>query len=148
MPFPTRQLGTNGPQVPAIGFGLMGLSAFYGRADTDEERFKFLDHLHAQGEFFWDTSDAYGDSEELVGKWFHRNPEKRRDVILATKFGNLGNGKARTDPEFVHQACDASLKRLQTDYIDVQYVHRVDSNTPIEHTIGAMVELKRYAEQA
>ena len=145
MTLPTRQLGANGPHVTAIGFGMMGLSAFYGKADPDEERFKFLDYLYEKGELFWDTADVYGDSEELLGKWFQRNPEKRKNIVLATKFGNMGNGNARTDPEYVRQACEASLKRLQTSYIDVYYVHRVDYKTPIELTIGAMAELEKYA---
>lgn len=66
---PTRQLGKDGPQVTALGFGAMGLSAFYGPTAPDEERLKFLDHVYAQGETFWDSSDIYGDSEELIGKY-------------------------------------------------------------------------------
>jgi aryl-alcohol dehydrogenase-like predicted oxidoreductase len=65
---PTRQLGKDGPQVTALGFGLMGLSAFYGATESDEERLKFLDHIYASGQRFWDTADMYGDSEDLVGK--------------------------------------------------------------------------------
>lgn len=68
-PIPTRQLGKDGPQVPALGFGLMGLSAFYGATSPDEERLRFLDHVHASGETFWDTADVYMDSEDLIGKY-------------------------------------------------------------------------------
>lgn len=70
---PTRQLGKDGPQVTALGFGAMGLSAFYGPTAPDEERLKFLDYVYAQGERFWDSSDIYGDSEELIGKWVSRD---------------------------------------------------------------------------
>ncbi|KAH8819288.1 NADP-dependent oxidoreductase domain-containing protein [Xylogone sp. PMI_703] len=139
---PTRALGKYGPQVTAIGIGLMGLSAFYGATESDDERFKFLDYIYEAGERFWDTSDAYGDSEQLLGKWFERNPEKRSQIVLATKFGNLGSGLARNDRDFVHQSCENSLQRLKTNYIDLYYVHRVDFQTPIEETIKAMVELK------
>ncbi|RFU33741.1 hypothetical protein B7463_g2591, partial [Scytalidium lignicola] len=143
MSFPTRKLGSNGPEVTAIGFGLMGLSAFYGATESDEERFKVLDHLYNTGERFWDSANVYGDSEDLIGKWFNRNPEKRKDIFLATKFGNLGGGLAKTDPGFVKESCAKSLQRLQTDYIDLYYVHRVNPSTPIELTIQAMVELKK-----
>jgi Aldo/keto reductase family len=68
-PLPTRQLGKDGPQVTALGFGLMGLSAFYGATESDEERLKFLDYIYASGQRFWDTADMYGDSEDLVGKY-------------------------------------------------------------------------------
>lgn len=143
MPFPTRQLGKNGPQVTAIGFGMMGLSSYYGATESDEERLKVLDHLYNTGERFWDSANSYGDSEDLIGKWFQRNPDKRKDIVLATKFGNLGGGNARTDPEYVKQSCAKSLERLHTSYIDVYYVHRVDPKTPIELTVQAMAELKQ-----
>lgn len=79
-----RTLGKDGPQVPALGFGLMGLSAFYGAYGSDEERFQVLDRAYELGETFWDSADMYGDSEELVGKWFKRTG-KRNDIFLATK---------------------------------------------------------------
>ncbi len=75
--------------MTAIGFGLMGISAFYGKTEPDEDRLKVLDHLYQTGERFWDTANVYGDSEILVGKWFERNPGKRHDIFLATKFGTL-----------------------------------------------------------
>ncbi len=143
MPFATRTLGRGGPQVTAIGFGAMGLSAFYGAKQADAERLKVLDHLYNAGGWFWDTSDAYGDSEILIGQWFQRNPEKRKDIVLATKFGNMVGVLARNDRAYVHEACAKSLERLQTSYIDLYYVHRVDPATPIEKTVQAMVELKK-----
>ncbi|RFU79638.1 aldo-keto reductase yakc [Trichoderma arundinaceum] len=143
MSLPTRRLGTDGPLVTAIGFGAMGISAFYGATEPDEQRLKVLDHLYETGERFWDTANVYGDSEELIGKWFDRNPEKRKDIVLATKFGNRGAGRApQNDPEYARQCAEESLKRLRTDYIDLYYVHRVNSNTPIETTVAGMVELK------
>jgi aryl-alcohol dehydrogenase-like predicted oxidoreductase len=131
-------------KVSAIGLGCMGMSDFYGGRDEQ----KAIDTIHYaldHGVTFLDTADMYGPftNEKLVGKAI----KGRRDgVILATKFGNerapdgafLGvNGK----PEYVRSACDASLKRLGVDYIDLYYQHRVDPNTPIEETIGAMADL-------
>jgi aryl-alcohol dehydrogenase-like predicted oxidoreductase len=75
----TRQLGRNGPQVTALGFGTMGLSSFYGKTEPDEARFKILDKAYEMGERFWDSADLYGDSEDLIGKWFKRTG-KRDDV--------------------------------------------------------------------
>lgn len=143
MAFPTRRLGRYGPEVTAIGFGMMGISAYYGATEPDEQRLKVLDHLYASGERFWDTANVYGDSEILIGKWFALNPEKRKDIVLATKFGNLGAGKARNDPEFAKESLTKSLERLQTDYVDVFYVHRINYETPIEVTVGGMVDLKK-----
>ncbi|KAJ9123361.1 hypothetical protein QFC22_001560 [Naganishia vaughanmartiniae] len=146
-PLPTRQLGSQGPQVSAIGFGTMGLSAFYGKVDTDEERFKVLDRAYELGELHWDSADIYGDSEELLGKWFRRTG-KRSEIFLTTKFANkvLGGGGAQrvidSSPEYCKEACEKSLKRLGVDYIDLFYCHRVDKKTPIEKTMQAMVELK------
>ncbi|KAK0447374.1 NADP-dependent oxidoreductase domain-containing protein [Desarmillaria tabescens] len=126
--------------VPAIGFGAMGLSVGYGTVEPDEERFKVFDAAFEAGCTFWDTADAYFDSEDLIGKWFKRNPEKRDSIFLATKFGFTMQG-ARGDPEYVKQQCYTSLKRLGVDYIDLYYQHRVDPNTPIEKTVEAMAEL-------
>ena len=85
---PTRQLGTNGPHVAALGFGLMGLSTFYGATESDEERFKLLDAAYEKGETNWDSADMYADSEDLVGKWFAKTG-KRDEIFIATKFGNV-----------------------------------------------------------
>ena len=125
-----------------MGFGLMGLSAYYGKTEGEEERLKFLDHVFDSGERFWDSADVYGDSEELVGKWFKKTG-RRDDVFLATKFGVYGaSGGVRNDVPYIHEACNKSLSRLGVESIDLYYCHRVDSKQPIETTVKAMVELK------
>lgn len=142
----TRQLGAHGPHVPVIGFGAMGLSAFYGAAPSDDERFALLDRAYELGQRFWDTADVYDDSEDLIGAWFARTG-KRDDIFLATKFalqrGPDGSIQVRSDPEYVREACAKSLKRLGVEKIDLYYCHRVDGKTPIEETIRAMAELKK-----
>ncbi|KAG7007420.1 aldo-keto reductase [Physcia stellaris] len=144
-PLPTRQLGKDGPQVTALGYGTMGLSAFYGAPESDELRLQFLDRLYEKGCYNWDSADVYMDSEDLLGKWFAKNPDKRKDIFLATKFANLmkdGQMLQRSDPEYVKEACAKSLKRLGLQTIDLYYCHRVDGKTPIEETVQAMAELK------
>ncbi|KAJ7456000.1 NADP-dependent oxidoreductase domain-containing protein [Mycena galericulata] len=134
---PHRKIG--GASVPAIGFGVMGLSVAYGAIESDEERLKVLDAAYAAGTIFWDTANVYGDSEDIIGKWY-LNPDKRSKIFLATKFGLTMTG-ACGDPEYVKEQCNQSLKRLGIDYIDLYYQHRVDASTPIEKTVGAMAEL-------
>lgn len=143
----TRQLGKNGPQVSALGFGAMGLSVAYGKVEADEERFKVLDRAYELGQTHWDSADVYLDSEDLIGKWFKRTG-KRDDIFLATKFGANywlpdGTRSIRSDPEYVKESCEKSLKRLGIETIDLFYCHRVDLKTPIEKTVEAMVELKK-----
>ncbi|KAI0117335.1 Aldo/keto reductase [Daldinia grandis] len=142
---PSRQLGKDGPLVPRIGFGTMGLSMSYGKPMSDEQRLELLDHAHSIGETFWDTSDFYGDSEDVIGKWFAKTG-KRSDIFLATKFGGILLGEGgfafRGDAEYVHEACDKSLKRLGVDCIDLWYPHRLDGSTPVEHIVAEMVKMK------
>jgi aryl-alcohol dehydrogenase-like predicted oxidoreductase len=142
----TRTLGPDGPAVSEIGLGCMGMSAFYGTADEGEARATIARALDL-GCNFLDTADMYGPhtNERLVGDAIK---QRREEVFLATKFGirlvEEGNLIDRTidgRPEYVRQACDASLQRLGTDHIDLYYQHRVDPNTPIEETVGAMSEL-------
>ncbi|KAJ5747994.1 uncharacterized protein N7511_009690 [Penicillium nucicola] len=144
MSLPTRSLGRNGPQVPAIGLGLMSLGDIYGPAGTLEEKVAFLEHAHAIGARFWDTADAYFGSEDAVGAWI-RKSGNRDDIFLATKFALRFSATElliRSDPEYVKAACEKSLNRLGVESIDLYYCHRVDDVTPIEKTVEAMVELK------
>ncbi|KAL5336872.1 NADP-dependent oxidoreductase domain-containing protein [Aspergillus crustosus] len=144
-PLPTRPLGKNGPEVTRLGFGLMGLGAFYGATKPDAERLALLDRAYELGERFWDTAELYGDSEELIGKWFTANPEKRNDIFLATKFyARIENGERITDtsPENARRNLEASLKKLGVPTIDLYYVHRLEQARPIEETIEALVEFK------
>ncbi len=141
----TRQLGNNGPEVSAIGLGCMGMSEFYGATD-EQELIATIHHALDQGVCFLDTADMYGPfkNEELVGRAIK---DRRDDVFLATKFGNVRgeNGEfmgVRGDPDYVRSACEASLKRLGVDTIDLYYQHRVDPNVPIEDTVGEMAKLK------
>ena len=136
--------------VPAIGFGLMGMSAFYKHNQDPEEAEKqhleVLTRAADMGETFWDTSDMYGPytNEELIGRWF-KLTGRRKEIFLATKFGVVvnadGSRGARGDREYIRQSIEGSLKRLQTDYVDLYYQHRVDPNTRIEDTVAAMAEL-------
>jgi aryl-alcohol dehydrogenase-like predicted oxidoreductase len=123
----------------------MSLGHVYGHGGSDEERFAYLDRAYELGETNWDTANVYGDVEDVVGKWFERTG-KRNEIFLATKFGFMNPMEPtniRTDPENVFESCENSLKRLQTEWIDLFYCHRVDGKTPIEKTVQAMVELKK-----
>lgn len=146
---PTRKLGKNGPEVTALGLGLMGISAFYGAPQPDSERFAVLDRAYELGQTNWDSADIYADSEELVGKWFARTG-KRDEIFIATKFANKWTGEGKyakmtvdSSPEYAREACEKSLKRLGIKTIDLYYCHRVDKKTPIEKTVEAMVQLKK-----
>lgn len=146
MSLPLRSLGRDGPQASAIGLGLGSLSGFYGPAGTLDEKVARLEHAHAAGLRFWDMADVYGDSEDAVGEWVKRSG-KRDDVVLSTKFALQrqpdGRHTFHSNPEYVKEACEKSLKRLGVDTIDLYYCHRVDGVTPIEKTVEAMVELKK-----
>ncbi|KAL2813934.1 NADP-dependent oxidoreductase domain-containing protein [Aspergillus cavernicola] len=147
MSIPTRPLGRNGPQVPSVGFGLMSIGGIYGAAPSDEDRLALLDRAHAIGQWFWDTADLYFDSEDIVGTWRAKNPDKAKDIFLATKFAlQMHEGGRQTvdsSPEYARIALEKSLKRLQAETVDLYYVHRVDGKTPIEKTVEAMVQLKK-----
>ncbi|MCP3063099.1 aldo/keto reductase [Myxococcus sp. K38C18041901] len=143
----TRTLGKQGLKVSALGLGCMGMSDFYAGRDDAESEATLL-HALDKGVTFFDTADMYGSgtNEELVGRVLKPH---RAKVVLATKFGIVrdpNNPQARGingKPEYVKQACEASLRRLGVDVIDLYYLHRLDATTPIEDTVGAMAQLVR-----
>lgn len=139
-----RRIGSQGLEVSALGLGCMGMSEFYGQGD-DAESIATIHRALELGLNFPDTADMYGPftNEELVGRAI---ADRRDQVVLATKFANVrgANGEylgIRGDADYVRQSCDASLRRLKVDHIDLYYQHRVDPSVPIEETIGAMAEL-------
>ncbi|QYE36847.1 aldo/keto reductase [Polymorphobacter sp. PAMC 29334] len=140
----TRKLGRQGLEVSALGLGCMGMSDFYGSRD-EAESVATINRALDLGVTFLDTADMYGvgANEELIGRVVR---QRREWVVVATKFGNVrgADGSFRGvngSADYVRQACDASLKRLGLDVIDLYYQHRVDPNVPIEETVGAMADL-------
>jgi aryl-alcohol dehydrogenase-like predicted oxidoreductase len=140
----TRTLGSDGLEVSALGLGCMGMSEFYGSAD-EGEAIATIHRALELGVSFLDTSDMYGPhtNEQLVGK---ASADRRDQVVLATKFGiqrgpDPSQRSINGRPEYVREACEASLRRLAIDHIDLYYQHRVDPKVAIEETVGAMAEL-------
>ena len=139
-----RTLGSQGLEVSALGLGCMGMSDFYAGRD-EAESVATIEHALDRGVTFLDTADMYGvgANEELVGRVVRT---RREWVVVATKFGNVRGSDGSFQgingrPDYVRQACDASLKRTGLDFIDLYYQHRVDPEVPIEETVGAMAEL-------
>ncbi|MSP52104.1 MAG: aldo/keto reductase [Alphaproteobacteria bacterium] len=139
-----RQLGKNGPLVSAIGLGCMGMAGWYG-VRNDADSVATLDRALELGVDMLDTADVYGagENEEFIGRWLKG---RRNRVFLATKCGNMfglqGFG-VNGSPDYIRNACDASLKRLGIDVIDLYYLHRVDDKVPIEDSLGAFARLRQ-----
>ncbi|KQO32156.1 aldehyde oxidase [Flavobacterium sp. Leaf82] len=136
----TRILGTEGLKVSALGMGCMNLSFGTGKAASVSDGIKVIRSAYDNGITFFDTAEAYGPftNEELVGESLK---PFRKEVIIATKFGMISDTGINSKPEHIRKVVEASLKRLQTDYIDLLYQHRVDPNVPIEDVAGTIKDL-------
>ena len=143
-----RQLGTHGPMVSALGLGCMGMSEFYGPSD-DAESLRTLARALELGVSLFDTADTYGlgHNESLLGRFLDEGgAARRRQAVVASKFGivrEAGTYERRIDnsPAYIRRACEASLRRLGVERIDLYYCHRRDPDVPIEEVVGAMAEL-------
>jgi len=146
MTLPTRSLGRNGPQVSALGLGCMGMSAFYGSRPDESASIALIHQALDWGVSLFDTADIYGPhtNEELLGRAL---AGRREQAFIATKFGIFFDPNDRDArgvngrPEYVQAACEASLRRLKVEHIDLYYQHRIDPTVPIEDTVGAMAQL-------
>ncbi|KAK6146578.1 hypothetical protein DH2020_020447 [Rehmannia glutinosa] len=139
------KLGSQGFEVSKQGLGCMGMSRYYGQPKPEPDMIKLIHHAINSGVTFLDTSDVYGNNEILIGKALKEG--MREKVQLASKFGVThtdGKMHIRGDPEYVRASCEASLKRLDVDCIDLYYIHRIDTSIPIEITMG---ELKKLVEE-
>ncbi|KAJ6779789.1 hypothetical protein PWT90_09162 [Aphanocladium album] len=143
---PRRQLGINGPLVPAMGFGLMMVSGHgYGAKPENESIFTLLDRAVEIGATFWDSSDMYTGNEEALAQWFKKTG-KRDQIFLASKFGYVPGSKTleiNSSAEYCKKACNRTLQALDIDCIDLYYAHNVDTVTPIEETMRALIELQQ-----
>ncbi|KAH9921861.1 NADP-dependent oxidoreductase domain-containing protein [Fomitopsis serialis] len=129
--YATRRLGRDGPLVSAIGFGAMGLGAFYGTGIPDEQAHSLLTYAADRGVTFWDTANIYGSSERVIGDWFTKTG-RRSEIFLATKFSRRDPAITPGTTGYLHDQLEKSLRELKADYIDLYYQHRVDGALPIE----------------
>ncbi|KAK9453291.1 NADP-dependent oxidoreductase domain-containing protein [Dipodascopsis uninucleata] len=140
MSLPTCQLGKGGPQVTKIGYGAMGISAFYDTVIPDEKAFEIFDKLLEEGCTFWDTAYIYNNNEEVLGRYFAKSGNRSK-VFLCTKCGIDFKIGVCGKPEVIKKQCSLSLEHLGVDTIDLYYLHRIDPDVPIEKSVGAMAEL-------
>ncbi|KZT67996.1 Aldo/keto reductase [Daedalea quercina L-15889] len=140
--YPTRRLGRNGPLVTAIGFGAMGLGAFYGSGIPDDQAHALLTYAADRGVTHWDTSNIYGASERIIGDWFTKTG-RRSEIFLATKFSRRDPAIPLGTSGYIRDQLEKSLSDLKTDYIDLYYQHRVDGALPIE---AVLETLRPYVE--